>query len=313
MERLLSDRHSEASPSPTKNDEALATPQDAASVSDETRTTGDDDRGSEVEGAAAGRSDSSDKSGKQTKRYLEDALEEEGRPEGELGATAVTEDVVDNALGAAAEVDLESAERRAKAALLSTVRARVRHTSGVSHVVGASDVTLDVSDPYEWSIEDVRSFLSFRANQRRRTHLLSTARYYYGYRVVADVVICPVHAFKIKLKAYALKGDFDEQLAWPVNRTPTLWFVHPSGDSERDVRLLEETTSWGLNLEGCSHAPREALYTWSGATFTSIADLRERGFMTDGKLRFCFNLERMHNRALSTDPLCPLTLSAQSC
>lgn len=293
MEHLFSDRDSEASPSPTKTDEALTTPENAASVSDETRTTENDDHGSEVEGAAGGRSDSSDTDGEETKRYLEDTFGKEGRIEGKPRAAAVPEDVADapGAVGDGA-VARESAERRARAALLRTVRSRVRHTSGASRVVETAGTVLDVSKPYEWSIEDLRSFLAFRENQRERTHLLSTPRYYYGYRVVADVVICPTSPFKIKLKAYALKGDFDEQLAWPLNRTPTLWFVHPSGDPGRDLRLREAITPWGRNLEdGSNEAPREALYTWSGVTFTSIADLRERGFTTNGKLRFRFNLE----------------------
>lgn len=303
MEPLLSDKDSEASSTLAEADAARTSPQDVASVSDEARTTGDGDHSTEVEDGPVGRVDSSD-TDEEANQNLEDTIEEHGNPEGEPRATLSADVVaVPGAVGGAAattEVNSELAERRARAALLRAVRGHVRHTSGASHVVAASDTAHDVSEPYEWTIEDVRSFLAFRTNQRERTHLLSTPRYYYGYRVVADVVISPTFPFEIKLKAYALKGDFDEQLAWPLNKTPTLWFVHPSGDLSRDIRLRETTTPWGRISEdssSSSNAPREALYKWSSVTFTSIAELRKRGFTANGKLRFRFNLERMHDRA----------------
>lgn len=267
-------------------DAANAAPRHASEASlpvDSRTALPGDDRG-EIEDVPAGRIQSAADFLEESKRSLEDEAVEAAAE----GAAAVLAASGSNteASGAVwtAVVVPENALARRRAASQREAGVGLRHAAGFGAT--ASHPT-SVSEPYEWRIDDVPSFIAFRLNSDRPKRLFSATRYYYGYRIMAEVVVSPTPPYKIRLKAYAFSGAFDQVLTWPVNRTPTLQFVHPS-DCSRDL-IMSETTPWGKDFT--NGTPRGALYTWSGETFTSVADLKERGYIANNKLRFRFNLE----------------------
>ncbi|XP_065286382.1 uncharacterized protein [Dermacentor albipictus] len=279
-----------ATPPATIADEAETAPRhaNAASLPAESRTALPvDDRG-EIEDIATGRSQSAGLFlERESKWSLEDAFEVVEVAAGAAQAAVLTApgSNIDafGAVGRTAVVPENAPTRWRTSSTQKEVGVGLRHAAGVGATAGDP---ISVSEPYEWCIDDVPSFIAFRLNSDRPRRLFSATRYYYGYRIVAEVVISPTHPYKIRLKAYAFGGAFDELLTWPVNRTPTLQFVHPS-DCSRDF-VMSETTPWGKDFT--NGTPRGALYTWAGAMFTSIADLNERGCIANSKLRFRFDL-----------------------